>query len=256
MSNKSASRIGGIDFIDTSGLREKELTLCSIPYHYSVLNLDHETTVISNSFNQHTVYVKEISGEVTCISSARTATLSSAGVFHFNGFNPKLRVDGTALLFVASGNSLDNAEDDSVISQNCEDFYTVVKPWGHEKWLAPRGHNYSLKEIFLKAGYKTSLQYHLEKEETNLLFKGKALLHFKNAGDVENSKVGAEHISSTTLGANDCVHITPNNIHRVESVKDVTLIEASTNHLDDVIRISDDSGRESGRIESEHGAAK
>ena len=45
----------------------------------------------------------------------------------------------------------------------------VEKPWGYEKWIA-HTKDYVLKEIFIKKGHKTSLQYHNEKKETNYLF--------------------------------------------------------------------------------------
>jgi len=48
------------------------------------------------------------------------------------------------------------------------------------------------------------------------------------------------------------VDVVPNVIHRVESISDILLYETSTPHLNDVIRIADDSKRASGRIETEH----
>ena len=41
-------------------------------------------------------------------------------------------------------------------------------------------------------------------------------------------------------------------IHRVISVVDYLAYEVSTPELDDVIRLADDSGRKSGRIDKEH----
>ena len=43
-----------------------------------------------------------------------------------------------------------------------------------------------------------------------------------------------------------------NNIHRIKANSQTTLFEVSTPHLDDVIRVSDDTNRVSGRIKSEH----
>jgi hypothetical protein len=47
-------------------------------------------------------------------------------------------------------------------------------------------------------------------------------------------------------------HIKPGEIHRVEAITDITLIEASTPEVDDVIRLHDDEGRANGRIDSEY----
>jgi hypothetical protein len=44
----------------------------------------------------------------------------------------------------------------------------------------------------------------------------------------------------------------PGVVHRVISVTDYLAYEVSTPELDDVIRLQDDSGRSSGRIEEEH----
>lgn len=43
-----------------------------------------------------------------------------------------------------------------------KDVRFVKKPWGYEKWIADGNPNfkYALKEIFLKAGNKSSLQFH------------------------------------------------------------------------------------------------
>ena len=46
--------------------------------------------------------------------------------------------------------------------------------------------------------------------------------------------------------------IKPGCIHRIEALEDLTIIESSSIELDDVIRLEDDTGRPSGRIESEH----
>ena len=48
------------------------------------------------------------------------------------------------------------------------------------------------------------------------------------------------------------VHLKPGCIHRIESLDDLIIIESSSIELDDIIRLEDDSGRENGRIESEH----
>jgi hypothetical protein len=44
----------------------------------------------------------------------------------------------------------------------------------------------------------------------------------------------------------------PGILHRLEAISDVLLYETSTPHLDDVVRVTDDSKRPHGRIEKEH----
>lgn len=127
----------------------------------------------------------------------------------------------------------------------------VVKPWGYELWMSGENSPFALKKIVIKSGTKTSLQYHQEKRETNLIWGGEAKLHYKST-QTPNDLVTASDISCTQLSMGHFIDICPNNIHRIEAVSDLVLLEASTPHLDDVIRIADDSSRPSGRIQAEH----
>ncbi|VVB57138.1 Mannose-6-phosphate isomerase [uncultured archaeon] len=123
----------------------------------------------------------------------------------------------------------------------------VSKPWGSETWLAyGEGMPYALKVIRLKAGTKTSLQYHQHKRETNFVYAGRIRFHFQKDPDGP--------VEQVELEAGTCIQVPPGRIHRVEALEDVILVESSTNHLDDVVRLSDDYKRPDGRISSEHGA--
>lgn len=122
----------------------------------------------------------------------------------------------------------------------------VNKPWGFEIWLSDGTESpYAFKIIGLKAGTKTSLQYHDKKSEHNFLLGGQARLHYENqeTGEIEATAI---------LNPGNLIVVRPPAIHRVEAITDVILIEASTTELDDVIRLSDDYSRPDGKIESEH----
>jgi len=56
----------------------------------------------------------------------------------------------------------------------------VIKPWGYEKWIADGTPNfkYALKEIFFKKNYKTSIQFHEFKEETNYIQSGEGIFYY------------------------------------------------------------------------------
>ena len=119
----------------------------------------------------------------------------------------------------------------------------VNKPWGKEKWIAYND-LYVLKIITINKGYRTSLQYHKQKHETNYVDRGRILCWLQNEdGDIEKIE----------LGPGSVIEVVPGRIHRVEAIEDTRLIEASTPHLDDVIRMEDDFSRGHGRIASEHG---
>ncbi len=146
-----------------------------------------------------------------------------------------------------------------------KDVRFVKKPWGYEKWIADGNPNfkYALKEIFLKAGNKSSLQFHKDKQESNYILTGKGLLHKSNliidpdkyiTGNYTPDQLD-EFISSVNafeLNPGDIFHVKPGYIHRVEALTDLTMIESSTIELDDVFRLKDDSNRGDGKIDSEH----
>ncbi|HEX3868387.1 MAG TPA: hypothetical protein VHV78_16605, partial [Gemmatimonadaceae bacterium] len=47
-----------------------------------------------------------------------------------------------------------------------------------------------------------------------------------------------------SLAVGDAFHVTPGTVHQMEAVTDCDIVEVSTPHLDDVVRLSDRYGRE------------
>ena len=91
---------------------------------------------------------------------------------------------------------------------------------------------------------------HELKYESNFLCEGEAIFRYsaeKFRGTSKQYKIEQTRISTPTV-----IDVEPMTIHQVEAATDIILIEASTDHLDDVIRLQDDSGRHDGRVESEH----
>jgi len=120
--------------------------------------------------------------------------------------------------------------------------YRVEKPWGYELWLELNEH-YAYKLIHMNKGYKSSLQYHEKKVETNYVIEGKAEVLLENEnGEMESRIYGP--------GEGWCVPLKTK--HRVISLESYTALECSTAHLNDCKRFEDDSGRGSGKIEGEH----
>lgn len=119
----------------------------------------------------------------------------------------------------------------------------VTKPWGQEEWVA---HNdrYVLKIITLKKGFRTSLQFHRLKHETNYVDRGRIVAWLQNESG---------EMVQTEMDPGSSFEVVPGRVHRVEALEDARLIEASTPHVDDVVRVEDDFGRPDGRIASEHG---
>jgi quercetin dioxygenase-like cupin family protein len=109
----------------------------------------------------------------------------------------------------------------------------INKPWGQEiVWAETK--DYVGKLIYINKGHKLSRQYHKIKEETILVKSGTLRL-----------EVGAkEYLNEYDLSEGECFHITPNIIHRFCAlIGDVVLLEVSTPHLEDVVRLEDDYDR-------------
>jgi mannose-6-phosphate isomerase len=111
----------------------------------------------------------------------------------------------------------------------------VEKPWGYELIWAET-EQYVGKVLFVKAGESLSLQFHRVKDESWLVQDGRAKLELGSAGD---AVLKAEII---TAGA--AFRFRPATVHRVTALEDTTIIEVSTAHLDDVVRLEDRYGRE------------
>ena len=114
------------------------------------------------------------------------------------------------------------------------DVRKVEKPWGHELIWALTD-TYCGKVLFVKAGCALSLQYHEEKDESWLVQSGRAKLELGETGQ------GVLHEEVVTAGA--AFHYRPGTVHRVTALEDTTILEVSTPHLDDVVRLEDLYGR-------------
>ena len=110
----------------------------------------------------------------------------------------------------------------------------VEKPWGWELHWA-QSEIYVGKVLFVKTGQSLSLQYHEVKDESWYVQSGRAKL--------ELGEVGGP-LEETEIGPGDCFRYRPGTVHRVTASEDLTILEVSTPHLDDVVRLQDAYGRE------------
>ena len=111
----------------------------------------------------------------------------------------------------------------------------VDKPWGYELIWA-RTDAYVGKVLFVKAGESLSLQFHREKDESWYVQSGRARLELGEAGQ--------EALDEEVVTAGACFRFKPGTVHRVTALEDATILEVSTPHLDDVVRLEDRYGRE------------
>ncbi len=165
-------------------------------------------------------------------------------------------LSGSVTFLVAGTEGMLDCNDEKLILNKYKDLYKVYKPWGYEVWINGIHPTYAFKKIFIKSGSKTSLQYHLYKQETNVLLDGNAKLHYKNSKQIKNDDVTKFETDFVALGSISSIDVKPSTLHRIEALTDIVLYETSTPHLDDVIRINDDTNRPHGRIVKEHNSEK
>jgi len=111
----------------------------------------------------------------------------------------------------------------------------VEKPWGWELIWAETD-SYVGKLLFIRAGEALSLQYHEIKDESWLVREGVARLELGTAGE--------DALETIEIGEGDALHYPPGTLHRITAVEDTLIVEVSTPHLDDVVRVEDRYGRE------------
>lgn len=104
----------------------------------------------------------------------------------------------------------------------------VEKPWGREVIWADNEH-YAAKILVINAGHSLSRQYHELKHETLFVQDGRLLF-----------ELDGERLD---LGPGDIVEVPPGTVHRMTATVTAVVLEASTPHLDDVVRLYDDYGR-------------
>ena len=111
----------------------------------------------------------------------------------------------------------------------------VEKPWGWELIWADT-ELYVGKVLFVKAGESLSLQFHNEKDESWWVESGRARLELGDAGQTV--------LNEEVIAAGACFRYRPGTVHRVTAIENTTILEVSTPHLDDVVRLEDAYGRE------------
>jgi len=102
------------------------------------------------------------------------------------------------------------------------------RDWGKEIILSVIPKVLSLKLLLLKKGKKGGLQYHHKKNECGYVLSGKLLVRY----DKGNGK-----LSKKILKAGDVFHFPPGAVHQEEAISECKIIEASTPHFNDRVRV-------------------
>lgn len=104
------------------------------------------------------------------------------------------------------------------------------RPWGKEELLVLVPGKYMLKKLTIKKGSKGGLQFHRLKDECGVLLSGRMIIRF------EDDKGG---IIEKIVTAGDCFHFPPGVIHQEEAIEDCVIIEGSTPHFNDRVRMEE-----------------
>lgn len=111
------------------------------------------------------------------------------------------------------------------------------KPWGHEKIIS-KTDKCVVKEIYVKANSRLSLQRHTKKIETMFLVDGEGYL------DIVHNFDNEPEWHSQRMSRLFPYYIGSGLVHRLYTKdKDCLVVEVSSIELDDIERLSDDYGR-------------
>jgi mannose-6-phosphate isomerase len=104
------------------------------------------------------------------------------------------------------------------------------RPWGSEFLIGLVSNKFSVKRLKIKAGNKGGLQYHRLKDEVAIIISGKMLIRYDLGDHVLREKI---------VEAGEVVHFPPGLVHQEEAISDCEIIEASTPHFNDRVRVEE-----------------
>lgn len=102
------------------------------------------------------------------------------------------------------------------------------RSWGTETILTIIPKVLSLKLLKIKKGQKGGLQYHHKKNECGYLIKGKLLIKY----DPGNGK-----LKEKILKKGSVFHFPPGSVHQEYAITECEIVEASTPHFNDRVRV-------------------
>ena len=107
------------------------------------------------------------------------------------------------------------------------------RKWGEEVLLCRSPGKYTLKMLRISKGCKGGLQYHRLKDESGYLVSGRLLVRFDN---------GNGELTEKVLEAGSHFRFPPGLVHQEEALEDCVIIEASTAHANDRVRVEHQYG--------------
>ena len=108
------------------------------------------------------------------------------------------------------------------------------RDWGVETLVHLSPDNWSMKKLEIKKGCKGGLQYHRLKDEAAFVLQGTLMVRY-----VDNHTIIEE-----VYEAGSSIHFPPGCIHQEEALTDCLLLEVSTPHANDRVRMDNQFGME------------
>lgn len=113
-------------------------------------------------------------------------------------------------------------------------YQTLRRDWGEESILVCASKKYTLKLLKIRAGCGGGLQFHRKKDEAGYIVSGRLIISYTENGVLqERMLVSGEHF-----------HFPPGCIHREYAIEDTIVLEASTPHMNDRVRVEEYFGLE------------
>jgi len=105
--------------------------------------------------------------------------------------------------------------------------------WGDELLVIDTPH-YIGKLMHMRAGHAGGLQKHVEKDEASYLHSGEAWVY---------TDTGNGELTRFRWSQGSALHIPPGSVHKVEAITDCVIMECSTPHFNDRVRLEEQYGR-------------
>ena len=246
--------LGGNKILKLDRKKSKTIIGNSKYYFYYHYNLKKNEKIKLSKDTNFTVFILDCGYNHHVKLENRLVKIKKNIFFYFKKYQTLENLNNSIEILLV-GKKTNNLEG-FYLKKKSSNFYKVSKPWGYELWINSINNDFAFKKIFIKKDFKTSLQFHELKRETNLILDGKAKLFYKKNKKIQNLNVLKKDIAFKKLEKNTIINVYPKILHRIKAVTNLLLFEVSSPHLKDVVRVADDTKRASGHIKSEHSKKK
>ena len=111
--------------------------------------------------------------------------------------------------------------------------------WGQELLLCKSPGKYTLKLLKITKGSKGGLQFHRLKDEAGYLVSGRLLVRYDK---------GDGNLTEKILEPGEHFRFPPGLVHQEEAIEDCVIVEASTAHANDRVRVEEKYGIQSDEL--------